>query len=44
MNSERANKIGCAEFRANLAMDRRGFVRAGFLGCAGLTLASLLKL
>jgi len=44
MNSERANKIGCAEFRESLAMDRRGFVRAGFLGCAGLTLASLLKL
>jgi len=44
MNSDRANKIGCAEFRANLAMNRRGFVRAGFLGCAGLTLASLLKL
>ena len=34
---------GCPEFRRNLAMDRRGFVKAGALGMAGLTLPDLLK-
>ena len=34
---------GCREFRANLSLDRRGFVKAGALGMAGLTLPSLLK-
>ncbi len=41
---DRANKIGCAEFRRRLAMDRRGFVRAGIAGVAGLTLGDLLRL
>ena len=43
MRHERASKIGCYEFRNILRMDRRGFLRAGFLGCGGLTLAGLLK-
>ena len=30
--SERADLVGCPEFRRNLAMDRRGFVKAGALG------------
>src|SRR6478736_1213452 len=43
MSSERANKLGCAEFRRMLAMSRRGFVKAGFLGMAGLALPDLLR-
>jgi hypothetical protein len=42
--SERANRIGCAEFRRNLALDRRGFVKAGALGLGGLSLANLMRL
>ena len=41
---ERANRIGCPEFRRNLAMDRRGFVKAGALGLGGLSLANLMQL
>jgi uncharacterized protein (DUF1501 family) len=44
MPSSRANRIGCPEFRESLALSRRGFLRAGMLGCGGLTLASLLRL
>jgi uncharacterized protein (DUF1501 family) len=44
MSSPRANRIGCAEFRETLALNRRGFLRAGMLGCGGLTLAGLLQL
>jgi len=40
---ERANRIGCAEFRRNLATDRRSFVKAGALGLGGLTLANLMR-
>ena len=40
---ERANRIGCAEFRRNLAIDRRSFVKAGALGLGGLTLANLMR-
>src|SRR5215212_2420821 len=42
MRSPRANRIGCPEFRQTLAMSRRGFLRAGALGYAGLTLANVL--
>ncbi|SVC71525.1 uncharacterized protein METZ01_LOCUS324379, partial [marine metagenome] len=38
-----ADRIGCPEFRRNLAMDRRGFVRAGALGLGGLSLANLMS-
>ena len=37
------NLQGCPEFRRNLAIDRRGFVKAGVLGMAGLSLTDLLK-
>ncbi len=35
--------VGCAEFQRELRMHRRGFLRAGVLGAAGLSLAELLK-
>ena len=44
MSFERADKLGCAEFRRTLALNRRGFVKAGFLGMAGLALPDLLRL
>src|SRR3954471_23230753 len=43
MSSSLPNQLGCPEFRHSLAMSRRGFLRAGALGYAGLTLAGLLK-
>ena len=43
MSSERASRMGCAEFRRTLALNRRGFVKAGFLGMAGLSLPGLLR-
>src|SRR5262245_35713951 len=36
-------RTGCAEFRRQLAMDRRGFLRAGILGAGALSLAHLLQ-
>jgi hypothetical protein len=37
--------MGCAEFRRHLqTLDRRGFVRAGVLGAAGLALSDLFRL
>lgn len=38
------SRIGCPEFRRLLRSDRRGFVKAGFLGMAGLSLANLLRI
>lgn len=39
-----ANRIGCDEFRSTLRRpDRRGFVKAGLLGAAGLSLTDLLR-
>jgi len=38
-----ANAFGCEDFGRNLAIDRRGFVKAGALGMAGLSLLDLLK-
>ena len=35
--------FGCEEFQRNLAIDRRGFVKAGTLGMAGLSLPQVLK-
>ncbi len=35
---------GCGEFLENLRVDRRGFLKAGLLGNAGLSLAQLLRL
>ena len=42
MTSNRA-VLGCAEFQRQLGMNRRGFLKAGGLGVAGLTLADLLR-
>ncbi len=39
----KATLRGCPEFRRNLALDRRDFVKAGALGMAGLTLADFLR-
>ena len=41
---QRADRVGCPEFRRNLALDRRGFVKAGALGLGGLSLANLMRL
>jgi hypothetical protein len=38
-----ANRFGCREFRRNLIGDRRGFVKAGALGLAGLSYGDLLR-
>ena len=35
---------GCAEFRQQTSLSRRGFLRAGGLGLAGLSLADLLSI
>ncbi len=35
--------VGCAEFRRSLCVNRRGFLRAGVLGAAGLSLGELLR-
>src|SRR5579863_4086359 len=37
------NRIGCADFKRNLRMNRRGFMQAGVLGAGGLSLAGLLR-
>jgi hypothetical protein len=36
-------RYGCAEFNRQAGMNRRGFLKAGGLGLAGLTLADLLR-
>ena len=33
-----ADRFGCSEFRRNLALDRRGFVKTGALRLGGLSL------
>ena len=40
----RPEHIGCPEFRRLLRQDRRGFLRSGFLGFAGLSMSNLLRL
>ncbi len=35
--------VGCADFQNSLRTNRRGFVKAGLLGAAGLSLSGLLK-
>lgn len=42
MSNRGGTRIGCAKFRQNLKMDRRGFVKAGLLG--SLALPDLLRL
>jgi hypothetical protein len=41
--SHRNPRLGCDDFARSLAVDRRGFLRAGTLGAAGLSLADLLR-
>src|SRR5688572_22937161 len=43
MSTPRATRTGCDDFRSALRTDRRGFVKAGVLGAAGLCLPSLLR-
>src|SRR5579885_806631 len=43
MSNRGGARQGCPEFRRSL-LDRRGFLRAGMLGTAGLTLSDLLRL
>jgi len=43
MSHTRTAQIGCDEFRRSLAVNRRGFVKAGILGATGLSLAQLLR-
>ena len=43
MRDEQPNEFGCPEFRRLSGIDRRGFVRAGVLGMAGLSLADVLR-
>ena len=43
MATESNNRLGCPEFRRGLALSRRGFLQAGMLGFAGLSLADLLR-
>lgn len=41
--SNRREKVGCADFHAKLRLSRRGFLHAGALAFAGLSLPQLLK-
>ncbi|MEO8496439.1 MAG: DUF1501 domain-containing protein, partial [Planctomycetota bacterium] len=41
--SRNRSVLGCAEFQQQLGMNRRGFLKAGGLGVAGLSLADLLR-
>src|SRR5438132_1565054 len=36
--------LDCHEFRQNLRIGRRSFLKAGVLGCSGLTLSELLRI
>ena len=36
-------KTGCAEFRQQMRLSRRGFLKVGALGAAGLSLADVLR-
>jgi hypothetical protein len=42
MTTQGASHIGCADFRRSLLPNRRGFLKAGILGTAGLSLSELL--
>jgi hypothetical protein len=43
MQPAEKHRIGCADFRRRLRMDRRGFLQAATLGAAGLGLPDLLR-
>ena len=40
---QKSNQNGCAEFRREMGISRRGFLKAGGLGLTGLTLTDLLR-
>ena len=42
--SQNKSRLGCAEFRRNVRLSRRGFLQAGALGIGGLSLADLFRL
>jgi hypothetical protein len=42
--SQRADRIGCPQFRALLRRERRAFVKAGILSATGLCMSDLLRL
>jgi hypothetical protein len=43
MSGRGGNRVGCADFRGTLQLNRRSFLKAGLLGTAGLSLADLLR-
>lgn len=43
MSSRGDTQIGCREFRNQLRVNRRGFLKAGLLGSSGLSLSGLLR-
>jgi hypothetical protein len=43
MSSQGSTRRGCADFRRQLRASRRGFLKAGVLGAAGLGLSDLLR-
>jgi hypothetical protein len=43
MRESGKTRIGCQEFRHQLRLSRRGFLQAGLLGAAGLSLAEVLR-
>src|SRR6185436_15268248 len=43
MSNQQPSPLGCREFRRSLRLSRRGFVKAGILGTAGLSLSQLLR-
>ena len=43
MRGQGTTRLGCAEGRRVLRLSRRGFLQAGLLGAAGLSLADLLR-
>src|SRR5687768_13884503 len=44
MSRQGSTPVGCREFRWSLRLSRRGFLQAGLLGSAGLSLGQLLRL
>src|SRR6185369_16097940 len=43
MKPQEPNRLGCPEFRRQMALSRRGFLHAGVMGLAGLSLADVLR-
>src|ERR1041385_8452730 len=43
MSRAEPTRFGCPEFRRQMAVSRRGFLHAGMMGLAGLSLADVLR-